>query len=164
MDQKQQKIINTFINSLKDFDAVLEKVPEGGLSWCKGEGEWTIRHVIHHVAGDCIHWAPIIEQALALPGSKVVFPPFPGNIPWGESLGFGERPIETELELMRVHRQYLAELVSCFPNRWDYNVKFLDADGKESGEISIKEMMVMLVEHLQEHTAMVENILKTHLS
>lgn len=163
MNQAQQTVIDAFINSLKDFDTVLEKVPEGGLEWFEKEGEWTIRHVVHHVAGDCTHWAPIIEQALALPDSKVVFPPFPGNIAWGKSLGFGERSIETELELMHIHRKYLAEIVSYFPDRWDHHVSFFDEEGKELASSSIKEMIVMLTEHMQEHTEMVKNILGANI-
>lgn len=163
MIQEQKKIINNFKNSLEAFDAVLEKVPEEGLNWSEKEGEWTIRHVIHHVAGDCTCYAPIIEQALATPGSKVVFAAFPGNKNWAEGLAFSERPIETDLELMHIHRKYLAELVSYFPDRWEYNINFFDEEGKELATSSVKEMIVMLTEHMQEHTAMVKNILYAHL-
>ncbi len=52
MNQEQQQIIDAFSNSLKDCDAVLDKVPEGGLEWAETEGEWSIREVIHHLTDD----------------------------------------------------------------------------------------------------------------
>ena len=163
MNQEQKNIINAFTCSLEDFNMVLRKVPEGGLDWSESEGEWTIRQVIHHVAEDCNVYAFIIERALALPGSKVVFGDFPGNDAWADRLGFGERPVEPAIELMHAHRKFLAELVGHFPERWDNSVRFFNDEGKELATSSVKEMMVMLTEHMQEHTEMVRNILKANL-
>lgn len=161
MDHTQKNIIDNFIHSLDDFDTSLKKVPTHGLDWNESEGEWTIRHVIHHVAEDCNVYAFIIERALATPGSKVVFGEFPGNNAWADRLGFGERPIEPAIELIHAHRKFLAELVSHFPDRWDNSVKFFNDEGEELATSSVKQMMVMLTEHMQEHTGMVLKIIKT---
>jgi hypothetical protein len=163
MDQEQKNIVDAFISSLEDFDTALNAVPEEGLDWPESEGEWAIRHVIHHVAEDCNVYAFIIERALALPGSKVVFGDFPGNDAWAESLGFGERPVEPAIELIHAHRKFLAELVSHFPGRWDNNVRFFNDEGKELATSIVKQMIIMLTEHMQEHTEMVRNILKANL-
>ena len=148
---------------MEEFDAILEKVPENGLDWVESEGEWAISHVIHHVAEDCNVYAFIIERALALPGSKVILGEFPGNNVWADSLGFGERPIDTALELMHAHRNYLAELVAFFPDRWENTVRFFGEEGKYLATRSVKDMMIMLTEHMQEHTEMVKNILDANL-
>lgn len=161
MNNDQQTIIKDFIGSLEGFASVLQDVSEENLDWNESEGEWTIRHVIHHVAEDCNVYAFIIERALATPGSKVVFGDFPGNNAWADRLGFGERPIEPAIELIHAHRKFLAELVSHFPDRWDNSVKFFNDEGKELATSSVKEMMVMLTEHMQEHIEMVIKILKT---
>lgn len=161
MKNDQRIIIRDFIEALEGFDRALERVPEEGLDWNESKGEWTIRHVIHHVAEDCNVYAFIIERALATPGSKVVFGDFPGNNAWADKLGFGERPIEPAIELIHAHRKFLAELVSHFPDRWDNSVKFFDDEGKELATSSVKEMMIMLTEHMQEHTEMVLRIIKT---
>lgn len=163
MDQTQKNIIENFYCSLDDFDAALKNVPGEGLGWAEGEGEWTIRHVIHHVAEDCNVYAFIVERALALPGSKVFFGDFPGNEDWADRLGFGERPVEPAIELMHAHRKFLAELVSHFPECWDNSVRFFNDEGKELATSSVKEMMIMLTEHMQEHTEMVRNILKANI-
>ena len=159
METTNQNFIDDFTNVLVKFDQSLAKVPEGGLDWVERKGEWSIRQVIHHVAEDCNVYAFIIERALAIPGSKVILGEFLGNKVWAESLGFGERPIDSALELMHAHRKYLAELVAFFPNRWENTVRFSDEEGKELATSSVKEMMVMLTEHMQEHTEMVKKIL-----
>lgn len=163
MNQEQENIINNFNNSLAAFNTVLEKVPAEGLNWSEKEGKWTVRHVIHHVAEDCNVYAFIIERALALPGSKVVFGNFPGNEEWGNRLAFGERPIGSAIELMHAHRKFLAELIAFFPDRWDNSVRFFNDEGKELATSTVKDMMIMLTKHMQEHTHMLENILHAHL-
>jgi hypothetical protein len=161
MDQTQKIIIENFICSLDNFDAALKNVPEEGLDWAEREGEWTIRHIIHHVAEDCNVYAFIIERALATPGSKVVFGDFPGNDAWSDRLGFGERSVEPAVELMHAHRKFLAELVAHFPDRWDNSVRFFNDEGKELATSTVKQMIIMLTEHMQEHTEMVSKIITT---
>lgn len=142
---------------------MLEKVPGEGLDWAESEGEWAIRHVIHHVAEDCNVYAFIIERALATLGSKVVFGEFPGNDVWADRLKFGERPTDSAIVLMHAHRKFLAELVSHFPDRWDNNVRFFNDKTKELATSSVKEMIIMLTEHMQEHTLIVKNILRANI-
>jgi len=160
MKPDEQKIIDGFTGSLEEFDAVLAKVPEGGLDWAQSEGEWTIRQVIHHVAEDCNVYTFIIERALAMPGSKVVFGEFPGNDAWADSLGFGERPVDPAIKLIHAHRKFLAELVSHFPERWDNEVRFFNEQGKELTTSNVKNMMIMLAEHMREHTEMIAKIIE----
>ena len=162
MNQTQKNIIENFIRSLDDFDAALKNVPEESLDWAEHEGEWTVRQVVHHVAEDCNVYALIIERALATPGSKVVFGEFPGNDTWADRLGFGERPIEPAVELMHAHRKFLAELVGHFPDRWDNSVIFFDDEGKELATSTVKQMTIMLTEHMQEHTEMLTKIIETN--
>ena len=162
METINQNFIDDFTNVLVDFDATLAKVPECGLDWVEKEGEWSIRQVIHHVAEDCNVYAFIVERALAIPGSKVIFGEFPGNMVWADRLGFGERPIGIAIELIHTHRKFLAELVAHFPDRWDNRVSFFDEEGQELATSSVKEMMVMLTEHMQEHAEMINNILSVN--
>ena len=162
MMNSNQNFIETFTQVLKEFDKVLDKVPEGGLDWVESEGEWSIRQVIHHVAEDCNVYAFIIERALALPGSKVILGEFPGNNVWADSLGFGNRPIDTAIQLMHVHRKFLAELVAFFPDRWENTVRFADEEGQQLATRSVKAMMIMLTEHMQEHVQMIRKIFEVH--
>jgi len=55
-------------------------------------------------------------------------------------------------------------MVAYFPDRWDNNVIFFNDEGKELAKSTVKDMMIMLTEHMQEHTEMVSSILKANLS
>ena len=162
MNKKQEKITAEFQGSLTDLNTVLENLPENALDWAENEGEWSIREVLHHLAEDCNVYAFIIERALATPGCKVFFGEFPGNQAWGQQLGFDKRPVENARALMHAHRGFLAELVGYFPDRWENQVNFYNTDGKKIADSTVEKMIVMLTEHMQEHTEMVQNILQAH--
>jgi hypothetical protein len=159
MNDEQQRQIEAFTRSQEAFDAALAQLPEEGLDWREDGDGWSVREIIHHVGEDCNVYAFIIERALATPGCKVVFGEFPGNDAWGERLAWGERPVGPALGLMRAHRAWLAELVGSFPDRWDNVVKFYDGGGKElQGRNTVRTMLEMLTEHMQEHTETIRRI------
>ena len=161
MNKKQIQMIDEFRGALANLDAVLTDLPDGGLDWAE-EGEWTIREVLHHLAEDCNVYSFIIENALAIPDSKFFFGEFPGNQEWGKRLGFGERSVQNARELMHAHRKFVAELVAYFPERWGNKINFHNADSEKIGESTVEKMIVMLTEHMQEHTEMVQNIIKAN--
>jgi len=162
MDQNQQKMIEDFHQSLKDLDNVINNLPAEGLDWAESNGEWTTREVLHHLAEDCNVYAFIIEQGLATPDCKVFFGEFPGNQQWGKRLAFGERPVVNARELMHAHREFLAELLSHFPDRWENKVNYYNTEGEKVADRSVVEMLVMLTEHMQEHTEMIQYIITAH--
>jgi len=162
MNTTQSKLIEEFKAVLDDLDRVLTQVPDEGLDWAEKEGEWTIREVLHHLAEDCNVYAFIIEQALATPGAKVFFGEFIGNQAWGERLAFHERSVDIALEMIHVHRKFLAELVGYFPERWENTITFYNESAEKVAEQSVRQMMTMLTEHMQEHIAMIEKILSLH--
>ena len=140
----------------------MQQVPKEGLDWAEKPGEWSIREVLHHLAEDCNVYAFIIEQALATPGCKVFFGEFPGNQVWGKQLAWHERPIDIALEMVHVHRKFLAELVGHFPDRWENTVNFYNHSLEKIGESTVEQMMTMLTEHMGEHVAMIQNILNAN--
>ena len=159
MNNTQLELIENFTAVLDDLDRVLKQVPEEGIDWAEKEGEWTIRQVLHHLAEDCNVYAFIIERALATPGGKVFFGEFIGNQAWGERLAWHERSVDIALEMIHVHRKFLAELVGHFPERWDNTINFYNESAEKVAEQSVRQMMIMLTEHMQEHVAMIEQIL-----
>jgi hypothetical protein len=155
-------LVQNFLDSQVRFDAVLDRVPDGGLDWAEKEGEWTIREVVHHVAEDCNVYAFIIERALATPGCNVIFGEFPGNEPWGKALKWHDRPVEPARDLIRTHRAFLAEMLSSLPDQWENTIHFKDESGKELVEQNTIQMVEMLTDHMDEHTEMIEKILSVH--
>jgi len=162
MSKEQENFVEKFTGALDDFDAVFARVPDEGLDWSKKEGDWTIRQIIHHVTEDITVYGFILEQALALPGCKVVFGDFPGNEAWADSMGFDQRSVNNALALMRAQRAYFAELINHFPDRWKNKVKFINQTGEELGESSVSQMVTMLTDHMLEHVHTIERNLSLH--
>ena len=162
MAENIDSLIANFTSALDDFDAALEPIPESGLDWREdGEG-WSIRQITHHVAEDCNVYTIIIERALATPGCRITFGEFPGNEPWAERLGWDTKPVETALELMHVHRKFIAEMVSLLPDQLENEVRYFNDEGKELGKGNVINMMKMLTDHMSEHTATIQRIAAEH--
>lgn len=164
MNEHQASILTNFTNVLDKLDTVMESVTEGHVDYSLQEGEWSIRQVIHHLTDDGNVFTFIIERALATPGCKVFFTDFPGNEAWADRLGFNHRPIDRAWDLLHTQRRFLAELVSYCPERWGNTVEFYNADGEKQGEQTVEGLLVMLTDHMQEHTRMIESILATNLN
>ncbi len=124
MNEDQQVIITDFTNALVGLDTVMEPVTEDQLDWTARDGGWSIRQVLHHLTEDGNVYTFIIERALATPGCKVFFGGFPGNEAWADSLGYDQRPIASAWDLLHAQNQFIAELVSRFPDRWDNPLAF----------------------------------------
>jgi hypothetical protein len=161
MNENQTKMIAEFRDSLTDLNVVLDGLPTEGLDWAE-EGGWSIREVLHHLADDGNVYVFIIERGLATPDCKVFFGEFPGNEAWADRLAFAERPVESVLNLIQAQRQFLAELLSHFPDRWENKVNYYNYKVEKIADRSVEEMLVMLTEHMQEHTQMIKNIIATH--
>ena len=162
MANAQDALTRAFLDSLAELDKVIAKVPKEGLDWAEKEGEWTIREVLHHVTEDCNVYVFIIEQALATPGCTYVFGDAPENQVWGRLLGWQERPVEAALALIHAHRVYLAELVGHFPDRRENEIHFANQKGETLGTRNVAQMVVMLTDHMKEHTAMIQQIVAAH--
>ncbi len=162
MNLEQREIVAAFTNALDELDRVMEDIPEEGLDWVEKEGEWSIRQVIHHLTDDCDVYGMIIKRALAIPDCKQIFTGFPGNEAWANALDFKNRPIEPAWELMHAHRAYIAEIVSRFPDRWENTVFYYNEAGEKITERNVRQLLENLTVHMQEHTRMIEEILKTH--
>lgn len=163
MSEKITDLIANFTGALDNFDAALKPVPESGLDWREGGEGWSIRQIIHHVAEDCNVYTFIIERALATPGTKMVFGGFPGNEPWADALGWDTKPVATALELMHVHRRFIAEMVSLLPDKLENEMLYLNDEGKELGKGDVESMLKMLTEHMNEHAATIQRIAAEHL-
>ncbi|MBG0770963.1 MAG: DinB family protein, partial [Anaerolineaceae bacterium] len=162
MSEKIDELFAQFIQTQEAFDTALKPIPDSGLDWREGGEGWSIRQIIHHVAEDCNVYAFIIERALATPGCKITFGEFPGNEPWGERLGWDTKPVEIALELMHVHRKFIAEMVSLLPDQLDNEVHYFNDEGKELGKGNVENMLKMLSEHMEEHTATIQRIAAEH--
>ena len=150
------EVLALFISSAETLRTLVQELSAAELDIPSETDGWTIRQIVHHVADDCDVWSLCIKKAIATPGAIVRFEGFPGNEAWAQALDFDQREIGPALDLMGAHRCYLAELLRHFPNHWDRGVKFANAEGETVGEMTVREMVKMLAEHMLEHVSTVE--------
>ncbi len=151
-----EEALARFISSAETLRTLVQELSAAELNVPSEAGGWTIRQIVHHVADDCDVWSMCIKKAIATPGAIVRFEGFPGNEAWAQALDFEQREIGPALGLIGAHRRYLAELLRHFPNHWDRGVKFANAEGETVGEMTVREMVNMLAEHMLEHVSTVE--------
>lgn len=162
MENTHHATINKFTQVANDFQTLAEKIPEGGMDWSEKEGEWSIRQIIHHLADDGNVYIFAIERALAVTADKFTFGIFPGNNTWADRLKFDQRPVTPALKLIEAQREFLAEMLGHFPQRWNNKIDFYDKDGKLVGSNTIEELIAGLTDHMQEHIEMIKKILEIH--
>ncbi len=121
-------------------------------------GTWTIREIIHHLVDDGDLWSMRIKLALASPGSRSQFDGFPGNEVWAGRLDFEDRDVRPALDLIAAHCTYLIELLTRFHASWGHSILLVDAATGSERTMTILEIVQMLVEHLEEHMAQIEEI------
>ena len=155
-----EEILARFRSGAEELRRLVGALSEEKLDLASRPGAWSIRQIVHHLADDCDVWSMCIKKAIATPGVLVRFEGFPGNRPWAAALEFGKRDIGPALELILAHRRYLAELLAHFPSAWDRSVRLANAEGEIVREMSVREIVNMLADHMQGHIAKIEAILR----
>ena len=153
------EILSRFLSGAKQLQGIVENLSEAELDLSREPNTWSIRQIVHHLADDCDVWSMCIKKAIATPGVLVRFEGFPGNEPWADALEFDKRPIGTALELITAHRRYLGELLEHFSSAWGRIVRLANSAGEVVQEMSVREMVEMLADHMWGHIAKIEAIL-----
>jgi len=150
-----------FLGVADELVAMVGALSDAELDMSRGPGQWSIRQIVHHLADDGDVWSMCIKKAIATPGASVRFEGFPGNEAWADGLHFGKRDIAYTLQLIMTHRQYLADLLREL-DAWESAVKLLDAEGQVRREMSVREMVEMLADHMSTHVATIQAICEEH--
>lgn len=121
-------------------------------------GTWTIREIIHHLVDDGDVWCMQIKRAIATPGVTARFEGYPGNEVWAGRLDFEDRDVGPALRLIVAHCAYLIELLTRFGDSWDNTIVIVDVASGSERKMSVLQIVQMLVEHMEEHMAQIEEI------
>jgi len=158
----QKEALALFTSGADRLEMAVTGLSEKELDYSIAPGEWTIRQIVHHVAGDGDAWSMPFQKAIATPGAYIRFEGFPGNEAWADALAFDKRPIQTAMTLIKSHRRLIAELAAHFSDAWEQYATIVDSQGKEVQRVSAGQIIHMLGEHLAEHIATIEAIKRQH--
>ena len=155
------QVVARFLGVADELVGLVGGLSDAELDLSRAPGEWSIRQIVHHLADDGDVWSMCTKKALATPGAPVRFEGFPGNEPWAAALGFADRAIAPALHLILAHRQYLADLLRDL-EAWENTVQLLDAEGEVRREMSAREMVEMLTDHMSTHLTTIQAICEMH--
>jgi hypothetical protein len=157
----REQALADFVEIADELVTLVGPLSDEELDLSREPGQWSIRQIVHHLADDGDVWSMCIKKAIATPGASVRFEGFPGNEAWADALDFGERDIGFALQLIIAHRQYVASLLRDL-DTWDNSFKLVDAEGKVQREITVREMVPMLTDHMATHVATIRAICEVH--
>jgi hypothetical protein len=158
----QKGTLEKFVSGAYQLDKLVGFLTEENLDKSLSPGEWTIRQIVHHLAGDGDAWSMVIQKALVIPGTLISFGESVENEKWGNALAWDKRPIRGAIALIKSHRHVMAELAVFFAEKWENGVTFNIPGQKDPGKVSFGEIIQMLTDHMSEHIATIEAIKQKH--
>jgi hypothetical protein len=116
--KEDHELIETYKHFPNKLVQAIEGLSDSDLDKTREIGKWTIREIIHHIIDCDMNYFQIDRFALADTGAKFMFNEFDGNV-WVKAINYNNRPVELELKLFGLMREYIAYLCSSLPNSLD---------------------------------------------
>lgn len=159
----QNELLTQFLATADRLVTAVANLSETELDLTAESDGWSIRQMVHHVADDGDAWCLPLKKAIATPGAPLRFEGFPGNDAWAAGLAFDKRGVGPALQLIRAHRQVMADLARYFAADWDAcYVTVVDANGQALQKLTLEQILRMIAEHLQEHVEAIEAVLQAN--
>lgn len=155
------EVLARFLGAADELVVLVGGLSDDELDLARDTGGWSIREIVHHLADDGDVWSMCIKKAIATPGALVRFEGFPGNEPWAEALNYRGRAVAPALHLILSHRQYVADLLHDL-DAWEHTARLADAEGNVRREITARQMVEMLTEHMSRHVETIRAICDAH--
>ena len=135
------------------FLSLVNSLSSADLDRADSEG-WTPRQVIHHVADSEAQSYARLRRLIAEPGTTIQG--YDEGI-WAQNqtLGYGEQPIESSIDVFKAVRQSSFELIS----RMDETLLENKGRHTESGEYSVRDWMNSYINHPVDHANQIKKVL-----
>lgn len=143
-----------FIKSIHNFPQTLENkiaaLSETQLDLQCGEGEWTVRQVVHHVAD--AHFNGYIRMKLILTEHKPILKPYDQDA-WA-LLGDTGLPIKPSLEMLRGLHERWSHLLEGLPETsWERSGIHL-----ENGLVTLDDLLALYAQHGKSHLEQISRV------
>ncbi len=126
------------------IEAMVGELNEQQLDAPGGEGEWSLRQVMHHLAD--AHMNGFIRMKLVLTEEKPILKPYDQE-KWAELPDTTRVPIQPSLAILRgLHQRWAALLESLAEPVWQRQGVHL-----EGGLLSLEDLLVTFVRHGEAH-------------
>ena len=133
-------------------DDELDAVPSGG--------GWTVRQIVHHLAdGDDI-WKLAIKMAIGHDDAAFDLGWYQAltQQEWADRWGYGSRPIDASLSLLKASREHVLQMLDQIPEAWNQAVLLRKSDGQME-RVPVGFIVGMQADHVFHHLKRIREIL-----
>jgi hypothetical protein len=130
--KNKNEIINLFKQGPSMLENTLSRLSENELDYAPSNGGWSIRQIIHHIADGDDLWKTGIKVALGSEHAKFSlkwYQTIP-QIEWAKRWKYEKRSIATSLNLFKVNRDHILQLLEYVPDGWTKTFQYQEPDGK----------------------------------
>lgn len=143
------------IAKIKNLPAVLEAAVKGlnddQLNTPYGEGKWTIRQVVHHLADS--HMNAFVRVKLALTEQKPTLKPYDQE-EWAKLYDTTELPIQASLLILNgLHERWSALLEALPDSSWNRPMIH-----PEIGDLTLDDLLVTYAHHGENHVGQITKL------
>ncbi len=158
----QEEIIGQYVAGSEQLDAALEGLSESDLDLSRAQRKWTIRQIVHHIADAEDLWETGIKAALGNSGCTFDFNWYIPDNKCAEPLDYARRPITNGVELFKVIRRCVVEMVKHLPDAWERYIIFTHVDLVKEKKFTVGEVIEWQVRHLLLHIEQIRETRKVH--
>ena len=148
----QTAIIARFADGPAQLEQALAGLRDADLDAPPGQGGWTIRQIVHHIADGDDLWKVCIKAALGNEQGEFTLEWYwvlPQDT-WADRWGYASRPIDESLALFKASRAHVLQLLAHVPNGWGRSIAFRRPTG-ETTRITVSAVVEMQADHLRHH-------------
>jgi hypothetical protein len=165
MGNPHEHILKKYLQLPDRLEAAIAGLDETGLGW-KGKEGWSIRAYVHHTVEGELIWQVNLRAAAGCDG--IAFPMgwyfTQGQDKWAEQWGYERRPVEAALALFRGSTRDLVDFLRCLPEAWDRSGHITWPGDQHETILSVRDIFLMHIRHLDQHTADIRAIRELHKS
>lgn len=140
----------------------IENLSDAELDLSLGEGSWSIREIIHHLAdGDDI-WKICVKRAIGNEGDLFSMEWYgeKTQLEWSESWNYSAREVDSSLAFIESSRHHVIQLVEQVPGAWDRSIR-IRWPGGDIEVVTVGWVIDMQAKHIDGHLADIKKILAT---
>lgn len=157
----KETILTQFEDGPDQLENALKGMNESDLDYAPSGGGWSVREIVHHLAdGDDI-WKFCIKMALGNEQAEFHLEwywAFPQTY-WASNWAYTHRAIGTSLDLLRINRKHILDLLAQRPEGWDCSADLREPDGKIIS-VSVGFVVEMQANHVFHHIKRIQAIRK----
>ncbi|UCH95075.1 MAG: DinB family protein [Candidatus Aminicenantes bacterium] len=160
--EKQEKALNRYAEGVVELDAVLEVLSESHLDLSRGQGKWSIREIVHHIADAEDIWKTCIKAALGNPGCTVDLNWYIIDNKCAGPLDYARRPITDAVDLFKATRRHIVELITHLADAWNQSFTITRSDLPEGKTFKVGDVISFQNLHLRRHIKQIRETREKH--